>query len=66
MTHNIGSVDKVIRVLVGVGLLSLIFVLEGNARWLGLIGIMPLFTVATGWCPAYSLFGMSTAGKGGK
>lgn len=60
MTHNVGSIDKVIRVIIGLALLALIFILPGNARWWGLIGIIPLFTVVMGWCPAYSLFGIRT------
>ncbi len=60
MEMNIGSVDKVVRILIGLGLLSLLFLLEGNARWWGLIGIGPILTVFIGWCPAYSLIGVST------
>ena len=60
MTQNVGSIDKIFRTVVGIGLLSLLFVLEGNARWWGLTGLIPLFTVITGWCPAYSLLGTNT------
>jgi hypothetical protein len=60
MTKNVGSVDKVIRIVVGLALLALIFILEGDARWLGLIGLIPLVTAIMGWCPAYSLIGVST------
>ena len=60
MTQNVGSIDKILRTIVGIGLLTLLFVLEGNARWWGLAGLIPLFTVITGWCPAYSLLGTST------
>lgn len=60
MTQNVGSIDKILRTVVGIGLLSLLFVLEGNARWWGLVGLIPLFTVITGWCPAYSLLGANT------
>ncbi|MHB8621842.1 MAG: YgaP family membrane protein [Sulfuricaulis sp.] len=60
MEMNVGSVDKVIRLIVGVALLSLVFLLGGNARWWGLIGIGPILTVFIGWCPAYSLIGVST------
>jgi len=60
MVQNVGSIDKVIRVVVGLGLLSLLFLVEGNARWWGLIGIAPILTVVMGWCPAYSLLGLST------
>ncbi len=60
MKHNVGSLDKVVRVLIGLVLLSLLFVLDGTARWLGLIGIVPLATAAMGVCPLYSILGVST------
>jgi len=60
MNNNIGSVDKTIRIVVGVGLLSLIFLLPGNARWWGLLGLGPLITAFIGWCPGYVPFGIST------
>ncbi|MDH3309532.1 MAG: DUF2892 domain-containing protein [Gammaproteobacteria bacterium] len=60
MEKNIGQVDKTLRVVIGIALLSLIFILEGNARWWGLIGIGPILTVVMGWCPAYTLLGVST------
>jgi hypothetical protein len=61
MTKNVGSVDKIIRIVVGLALLALIVVLKGDARWWGLIGLIPLVTALMGWCPAYSLIGVSTA-----
>ena len=60
MPKNIGDVDKIIRVIIGVALLSLLFLVEGNARWWGLIGIVPILTGVMGWCPGYSLIGVST------
>ncbi len=51
MKTNVGSVDKIVRVVVGIGLLSLFFILEGNMRFLGLIGIVPIATALMGWCP---------------
>ena len=60
MEQNVGGIDRVARVLVGIVLLSLIFVLEGNLRWIGLIGLVPLLTGLAGSCPAYSLFGIKT------
>lgn len=60
MNINVGVVDKVVRIVVGLGLLSLVFVLEGNVRWLGLIGIVPLATGLIGYCPLYSVLGLST------
>ena len=64
MEKNIGNVDKVIRIIIGVALLSLVFLVQGNARWWGLIGIAPIVTVVMGWCPGYSLIGVSTCKSG--
>lgn len=60
MTRNVGTVDRVARVIIGLAILSLLFVLEGNLRWLGLIGLVPLVTAVTGNCPLYSIIGLST------
>jgi sulfite exporter TauE/SafE len=60
MKHNMGTVDRVIRVVAGILLLSLIFILESNARWWGLIGLLPLVTGLAGSCPAYLPFGIDT------
>lgn len=60
MTRNIGPVDKVVRIVLGLILLSLIFILEGNLRWIGLVGIVPLLTALMGNCPLYSILGFST------
>lgn len=60
MKANVGNIDRVLRVIVGIGLLSLIFLLEGQARWFGLIGIVPLLTAAMRFCPLYTVLGVST------
>ncbi len=60
MKTNVGSADKIVRIVVGIGLLSLFFILEGNMRFLGLIGIVPIATALMGWCPLYSVLGLST------
>ncbi len=60
MLKNVGKLDKIARIVVGLGLLGLIFVLEGNLRWLGLVGILPLLTVVISWCPGYAIFGIKT------
>ena len=59
MNLNIGSVDRALRVIVGVVLIALVFV-GPQTPW-GWIGIIPLATALIGWCPAYSIFGMSTS-----
>ena len=60
MKENVGSSDKAIRIVAGLAILSLLFILEGNARWLGLIGIVPILTAIVGFCPAYMPFGIRT------
>lgn len=60
MEVNVGGVDRTIRIVLGIVLLSLVFVLEGNARWWGLIGIVPIATGLLRWCPAYLPFGIKT------
>lgn len=63
MTRNIGNIDRAIRIIVGLGLLSLIYFLEGNVSWWGLIGILPIATAAIGYCPPYEWLGISTLAK---
>jgi len=63
MNVNVGSADKLVRIIVGVGLLSLLFLLKGDIRLLGLIGIVPLTTGLVGYCPLYSMLGLSTCSK---
>lgn len=64
MTHNIGSADRILRIVVGLALLSLPFWMEGDARWLGLVGLVPLTTALLRWCPLYSVFGIRTCPMG--
>lgn len=58
MNKNVGSVDRGLRVVAGLVLLSLT-VIGPKSLW-GLVGIVPLFTALVGWCPAYTLFGIRT------
>ena len=58
MTHNVGTIDRVARILLGLVLLSLVFV-GPQTPW-GWIGVVPLATALIGWCPAYSIFGIKT------
>lgn len=60
MNHNIGRTDRALRVVVGLALLSLLVVVEGDLRWLGLVGLVPLLTALVGNCPLYSMLGVST------
>ena len=60
MTCNVGTADRIVRALVGLGLLSLVVVLDGNVRWIGLIGLVPLLTAAVRICPLYTVLGIHT------
>lgn len=60
MQKNVGSADKIVRIVLGLGLLSLLFLLEAPMKYVGLIGIIPLVTSLMGWCPLYTLLGMNT------
>lgn len=60
MKTNVGGIDKAVRIIAGLVLLSLIFILDGTARWWGLVGIVPLLTGTLGWCPLYTLLGLDT------
>jgi hypothetical protein len=63
---NVGGIDRTLRIVVGLALLALLFILEGNARWWGLVGFVPLITGLAGWCPAYFPFHISTCSSTGK
>ena len=55
---NLGSADRIIRIVLGLILLSLT-VVGPKSLW-GLIGLVPLLTAVIGWCPAYSIVGLRT------
>jgi len=58
MKTNAGAIDRIIRVILGFALLSLIF-LGPQSNW-GLIGLVPLLTGLVGYCPLYTVFGFRT------
>lgn len=58
MTHNIGNIERVIRAIVGLALVSLVFV--GPQTVWGWLGLVPLLTALLGWCPPYALLGINT------
>jgi hypothetical protein len=58
MGRNVGSVDRILRVIVGAVLIALVFVGPQTA-W-GWIGLIPIATALIGWCPAYRLLGIQT------
>jgi Protein of unknown function (DUF2892) len=58
MTRNIGSLDRMLRIIVGLGAISLVFI-GPQTPW-GWLGLIPLATAALGWCPPYALLGLNT------
>jgi Protein of unknown function (DUF2892) len=56
--RNIGGMDRIIRVVLGIGLLALVFY-GPETRW-GWLGLVPLLTAVVGFCPLYRLLGIST------
>lgn len=60
MTANVGSADKIIRIVIGLAIIVIGYL---NESWWGLVGLVPLATAFMGFCPAYSLLGISTKTK---
>ena len=58
---NVGGIDRVLRIVVGGAIL--IYGMGVAQSWWGLIGAVPLITGIIGWCPPYSLLGLSTSKK---
>ena len=58
MRRNVGTTDRTIRMLLGIALLML--VLAGPKTLWGLVGLVPLATGALGYCPLYSVLGITT------
>ena len=66
MHRNVGTIERILRIVVGLALIALVFVTVptpwgalGLTVW-GWIGVVPLLTGLIGWCPPYALFGIST------
>jgi len=58
MQANVGPIDKTLRVIVGLILISLVFV-GPRTPW-GWVGVIPLVTALVSWCPLYRLLGINT------
>ncbi|ABD05869.1 conserved hypothetical protein [Rhodopseudomonas palustris HaA2] len=58
MTVNMGMIDRLLRAIVGAGLIY--WALTNADAWWAWIGVVPLLTAAVGFCPAYTLFGIRT------
>lgn len=61
MKCNIGKIERILRIIVGLAIVSLVFVGPQTPwAWLGLV---PLLTGILGWCPPYALLGINTCKK---
>ena len=60
MTENVGNVDRVLRLIVGIVLLSMLVWADGTLRWAGLVGLVPIGTAVFRWCPLYTALGIRT------
>ncbi len=58
MKFNVGTIDRVLRIIAGVALIAL--AATGTVGLWGYIGVVPLATGLFKFCPAYTLFGLST------
>ena len=60
MKTNVGTADKVFRIVLGIALLVYAVLGQAPMRWIGLIGVIPLVTALMGFCPLYTLLGLNT------
>ena len=58
MSTNVGGIDRILRMLVGLALIAMVFV-GPQTPW-GWVGLVPLLTGLFRFCPAYTLLGMNT------
>ena len=57
MTKNVGSLDRVIRLILGLVIIGLGVAFQS---WWGVIGVIPIVTAVISWCPPYAMLGLST------
>jgi len=58
MKRNVGTLDRILRIVVGLGLLSMLFI--GPKTLWGLVGLVPLGSALIGFCPLYRMLGLCT------
>ena len=57
MHHNVGGIDQILRIVLGV-VICTIGVIQNN--WWGMVGLIPLVTGTMSWCPLYNLVWLSS------
>lgn len=62
MPTNVGGLDRILRIVIGAGLILWFFLDQGSGfwHWAKLIGILPLLTGLLSTCPAYTILGLNT------
>lgn len=60
MKRNAGTADRIVRIIIGIAALGAGYYFQS---WLGLIGLVPLFTGLIGWCALYPMLGINTCKK---
>ena len=60
MSANVGGIDRIVRIVAGLAILSLFFFVDGPNRWWALVGLVPLATGVIRSCPAYLPFGINS------
>ncbi|WP_072680750.1 DUF2892 domain-containing protein [Arcobacter sp. LA11] len=60
MNKNLGKVDRTLRIIIGI--VIIVFGVINNS-WLGLIGVIPIFTALISWCPLYCPLKINTCSK---
>lgn len=63
MKKNVGSLDRVLRIVIGLVLIAYAIPVgfpQTGWNWVGWIGVVPILTALLGTCPAYSVLGLST------
>mgnify|MGYP000214483612 CR=1 FL=1 len=58
MTKNVGGIDRILRIVLGLVLIGL--TVSGTIGVWGWVGVVPLATGALGWCPLYTLLGINS------
>ena len=63
MNSNVGTIDRIVRIVVGLLLIAYAIPIGFSStgwNWVGWIGVVPILTAILGYCPAYTIVGLST------
>ncbi len=66
MHANVGMIDRIVRVIIGLLLIAYAIPIGFPAtgwNWVGWIGVVPILTAIVGICPAYNVIGLSTCAR---